>query len=103
MTSPPGAASLPFTPEVQRDLWLFFGETEDGADLLAQARPTLPPSALGYTGRVHLRLDTPFGHAFMAWRQARAEAAMREGTQALVLNGGIEGTIFGVSLATEKA
>jgi hypothetical protein len=52
---------------------------------------------------VHLRLDTPFGHAFMAWRQARAEAAMREGTQALVLNGGIEGTIFGVSLATEKA
>lgn len=94
--------SLPFTPDVHRDLWLFFGESEEDAELLIHARPILPPYALVHTGRAHLRLDTPFGRAFAEWRKEKAQAEMREGMRTLVLNGGVEGTIFGVSLGTSE-
>jgi len=71
---------LYMTHDVRCDLWMFFGESFEDAECMAACWPSLPASAVDRDqsvpgGSVRLRLDTPFGRAFIAWRQKRDRAA----------------------------
>lgn len=92
---------LPLTPDVRCDLWEYFGETPEDAERMSGAWPQLPTPAVDYTGSPKLCIDTPFGRAFAAWRQERRQERDREAVKTLILNGGVEGSIFVVSLTTD--
>lgn len=66
----PDLSPLDLTEDVRHDLWLFFGETEADATRMSGGWPGLHESALEYRKEAspRLRLDTPFGQAFSAFR-----------------------------------
>lgn len=92
---------LLLTPDVRCDLWEYFGETPEDALAMAGSWPSLPETTVAYNGPPKLRLDTPFGRAFAAWRQERCQERDREVVKTLILNGGVEGSTFSVSLTTD--
>ena len=58
---------IPLTPEVRKDLWVYFGEEpyvfNDGS------WPSLPAASVNYPReRIPELLNTPFTRAFLAWR-----------------------------------
>ena len=62
---------LPLTEDVRRDLWRFFGESDADATRLSGGWPGLHETALVYAKSAplpSLRLDTPFGRAFLLFR-----------------------------------